>query len=51
MYAYLPPASMAGAMQDTIDYIEGRSDGGWWDKRPDGELPAGWVKPEGRTES
>ena len=25
MYAYLSPASVADAMQDTIDYIEGRS--------------------------
>jgi hypothetical protein len=34
MYAYLSPASITEAMQDTIDHIEGRSAGGWWDVRP-----------------
>jgi hypothetical protein len=39
MYAYLGPASIAEAMQDTIDYIEGRSPGGYWDARPGEETP------------
>lgn len=34
MYAYLSPASIAEAMQDTIDYIEGRSSGSYWETRP-----------------
>ncbi len=34
MYAYLSPASVAEAIQDTIDYIEGRSPGSYWDTRP-----------------
>lgn len=39
MYAYLGPDSVAEAMQDTIDHIEGRSPGGWWDARPGEETP------------
>lgn len=39
MHAYLGPAAIAEAMQDTIDYIEGRSPGGYWDRRPDEEAP------------
>lgn len=39
MYAYLSPASVAEAMQDTIDYIEGRSPGRYWDTRPGEETP------------
>lgn len=39
MYAYLSPASIAEAMQDTIDYIEGRSPGSYWDTRPGEETP------------
>lgn len=31
MHAYLDPAA---AMQDTIDHIEGRSAGGYWETRP-----------------
>jgi hypothetical protein len=38
MHAYLSPASAAEAIQDTIDYIEGRSPGSYWDTRP-GETP------------
>lgn len=39
MYAYLSPASVAEAMQDTIDYIEGRPGaGGYWDRRPGEEI-------------
>src|SRR6266705_5716211 len=34
MHAYLSPASIAEAIQDTIDYIEGRSPGSYWDTRP-----------------
>lgn len=37
---YLSPASIAEAMQDTIDYIEGRPGaGGYWDRRPGEEVP------------
>jgi hypothetical protein len=39
MYAYLPPASIAEAMQDTIDHMEGRSPGRYWDTRPGEEIP------------
>jgi hypothetical protein len=39
MYAYLSPASIAEAMQDTIDHIEGRSPGRYWDTRPGEEVP------------
>lgn len=39
MYAYLSPASIAEAMQDTIDYIEGRGPGNYWDTRPVEESP------------
>jgi hypothetical protein len=39
MYAYLSPASIAEAMQDTIDYIEGRSSGSYWDTRPGEDSP------------
>jgi hypothetical protein len=39
MYAYLSPASIADAMQDTIDYIEGRSPGRYWETRPGEEIP------------
>jgi hypothetical protein len=39
MHAYLSPASVAEAIQDTIDYIEGRSPGGYWDTRPGEETP------------
>jgi hypothetical protein len=39
MYAYLSPASVAEAIQDTIDYIEGRSPGSYWDTRPGEESP------------
>jgi hypothetical protein len=39
LYAYLPPASIAEAMQDTIDYIEGRGPGRYWDTRPGEEVP------------
>lgn len=39
MHAYLSPASIAEAMQDAIDYIEGRSPGGYWDTRPGEEVP------------
>ena len=34
MYAYLSPASIAEAIQSTIDHIEGSGPGGWWDTRP-----------------
>lgn len=39
MYAYLSVASVAEAMQDAIDYIEGRSPGRYWDTRPGEEIP------------
>jgi hypothetical protein len=39
MHAYLGPASIAEAMQDAIDYIEGRSPGSYWDTRPGEEVP------------
>ena len=39
MYAYLSPVSVADAMQDTIDYIEGRSPGSYRDTRPGEEIP------------
>ena len=39
MHAYLSPASIAEAIQDTIDYIEGRSPGSYWDTRPGQESP------------
>ena len=39
MHAYLSPASIAEAIQDTIDYIEGRSPGSYWDTRPGEETP------------
>jgi hypothetical protein len=37
--AYLSPASIAEAVQDTIDHIEGRSPGRYWDTRPGEEIP------------
>lgn len=39
MHAYLPPAVVAEAIQGTIDYIEGRSPGRYWDTRP-GDKPS-----------
>ncbi|MGH3284423.1 MAG: hypothetical protein ACRDPD_07020 [Streptosporangiaceae bacterium] len=39
MHAYLSPAWIAEAIQDTIDYIEGRSPGSYWDTRPGEESP------------
>jgi hypothetical protein len=39
MYAYLSPVSIVEAMQHTIDYIEGRSHGRYWDTRPGEEIP------------
>jgi hypothetical protein len=39
MYAYLGPGSIAEAMQDTIDYIEGRSADRYWDTRPGEDAP------------
>jgi hypothetical protein len=34
LHAYLGPASIAEAIQDTIDWIEGRSSGSYWETRP-----------------
>jgi hypothetical protein len=34
MHAYLSPASVAEAIQDTIDYIDGRSPGSYWGHPP-----------------
>jgi hypothetical protein len=34
MHAYLGPAQIAKALQDAIDYIEGRSSGSYWETRP-----------------
>ena len=39
MYACLSPASIAEAMQDTIDYIEGRGPGRYWDTRGYADIP------------
>jgi hypothetical protein len=39
MHAYLSPASVAEAIQDTIDYIDGRSPGSYWGTRPGEETP------------
>jgi hypothetical protein len=50
MHAYLSPASVAEAIQDTIDYIEGRSPGSYWDTRPGEETPRlpRWTRTSAR---
>ncbi|MGH3225936.1 MAG: hypothetical protein ACRDPY_45855 [Streptosporangiaceae bacterium] len=51
MHAYLSPASIAEAIQDTIDYIEGRSPGSYWDTRPGEESPKQprWTRTSARA--
>jgi hypothetical protein len=45
MCAYLSPASIAEAMQATIDYIEGRGPGNYWDTRPEPVPPMVMGRP------